>query len=167
MLARQILNNLDLFELASAMYSLCEETGQIDRHSTPRRGGVIAVGVVNQDGEGITFVSTSFGEPGLKFGRYALNAAEKINRLFGRRQEGNDECAASMSADDTLGTFGGCIAFSEGILSECYISISGAPPEIDEALAFVIGERLGFKTPEYANEHIASARELLRGLILG
>lgn len=167
MLARQLLNVLDLCLLADALLTLSDEAGQADRTNTPRRGGVIAISVVNSDGEGTTFGSNSFGEPGWKIGRYSRNAAEKIARLLERRLEGNNECAASMSANEELGTFGGCIAFVCDPSKECYISISGAPPEIDEALAYVVGEKLGFNLPEgYENPRVPRARELLQGLII-
>lgn len=151
--------------LAVAMKTMCEESNQADRPNTPRNGGVLAIAVVDPDCEGVDFMSMNVGSPGNKFGRYAKNAAEKVGRIFERRLESNDDIAASVSADDLLGTYGGCIVFSGGQF-EVYISFSGAPPQIDEALAFVIGEKLGFTMlGEYKNEYISRARELLADLI--
>ncbi len=135
-----------------------------------RLGGVLAIAVVYPDRNFAEFQSVSIGLPGLKFGRFARNTAEKVARLFERRAEGNDEVAASVSADDTLGTYGGCIFFRSrlaGCHEEIYVSFSGAPPEVDEALAFVIGEQLGLETPKYENPLIPRARELLEDLIRG
>jgi hypothetical protein len=125
--------------------------------------------MVYPDHDYIKFASASIGKPGLKFGRYAQNAAEKIKRLHERRMDGSDEFAASVSADDVLETYGGCIVFSNltsPMVNEVYISFSGAPADIDEALAFVIGEKLGLEIPSgYENIHIPRARELLADLI--
>jgi len=157
--ASALLDRINHKNFIEALRVICGENGG------ERFGCVLAIAVVHPDTEVTECVSVSIGLPGLKFGRYARNAAEKINRLFERRMEGNDEVAASESADDILGTYGGCIFFKGEAPLEVYISFSGAPPEVDEALAFVIGEKLGLMTPTYENPLIPRIRELLDNLV--
>lgn len=158
-----MLRQISHITLTAAIETLCLELTGEKRH-----GGVLAIATVYQGVDGANFESTSIGNPGLKFGRYARNASEKIARLFERRADGNDEVAASVSANEQLGTYGGCIHFKSkrtDIVEEVYISFSGAPPEVDEALVFVIGEKLGLQTPTYENPLIPRVRELLAELI--
>ena len=151
--------------LATAIQSLTHKDSD---ESALRLGGVLAIAVVYPDRSVVEFESVSIGLPGLKFGRYSKNAAEKIARLFDRRTNGNNEVVSSVSADEKLGTYGGGVFFlnlQAGHPEEIYISFSGGPPEVDEALSFVIGEKLGLETPKYENPLIPRARELLEDLV--
>ena len=162
--ANAILKKLSLNVLTLAFQKLCQEVGD-----GSRSGGVIAVLFVNLDG-GSYWASINFGSPGNKCQTYAYFVAEKIRRLCERRlTEGHEDVAASQSADPThpnskLRSYGGAIAFVPGDNTEVYVGISGGPPEVDEALAFAIGEKLGLPCPKYENPRVARARTLLDGI---
>lgn len=158
--AANIIRHLNHTRLMKAFKTLCGD----DRD---RNGFVLAIATTDNLGNGITeFASVSIGRPGKKFGRYAKNAAEKIERLFNRREEGKSEIASSQSADIDREMFGGCIFFRSLVNGDVYISISGGPAEVDEALSFVIGEKYGFNAPQYKNPLIPEVRELLVKLTL-
>ncbi len=144
-----------------------------ERGRTDCCGGVLAIASLVPHAGINEFASLSIGTPMQKFGRYARNAAEKINRLYQRRAEGHDDIAASTSADESnpdesARTYGGAIYFTgirHGKLHEVYISFSGAPPEVDEAIAFVLGQQLGFKAPAYENPLISIAQDALSHVV--
>ncbi len=157
-----VLDSIHHGKLTVALQILTAENGG------SRHGGVLAMASVWSDRNDSQFSSTVIGRPGVKIGRYARNAAEKIARLMERRAEGNEEVAASESADEAHDTYGGCIVFKskKKFDLEVYISFSGAPPEVDEAIVFVIGEMLGLVTPAYENQLITRARELMKNIMM-
>src|SRR3989344_4467472 len=64
--------------------------------------------------------------------------------------------------DERLRTYGGCIVF-ETEEYEIYISFSGAPAKVDEAIVFVIGENYGLSVPHsyiLQNDLIPRTRKL-------
>lgn len=112
---------------------------------TSRTGGVMAILVVDPRDHGQnSLASLSFGQPGLKISGNLFNAHEKIHRLHERRWNSRDgimDVASSQSANNTT-TYGGCILFRDNLGRYVYISYSGAPPEVDEAISFVAGVKL-------------------------
>ncbi len=163
-LATETLNRLNHKVIADAIQKLSEEQGKPDC-----RGGVLAISIVSNSIPLEEFSSISIGIPGDRFGHLARNAAEKIARLYDLRIGGSNDVAASQSANPDAGSYGGCIV-SHGILGDTYvqiyISFSGAPAEVDEAVVFVIGEKLGFKAPIYSNPLLTRARELLADVVI-
>ncbi len=130
-----------------------------------RLGGVLAVGYYAKKSGTMWFASRSVGDVTHNAFKYAKNAAEKIARLRQRREGGEHEFAASQSADEEnldiqLRTYGGCLVFEDQDC-EIYISFSGAPPKVDEATVFLVGENLGLETPKgYQNPLIPRARQI-------
>ena len=142
---------------------LSREIGQ-QRTEPDRLGGVWMIAVINDTP---TLASESFGNPGRKISRFAFNAHEKFRRLLDRRAEGSYDVASSQSADNVT-TFGGCLVFSDSIGNDVYISISGGPPEIDEAITYAIGFKLGLTPPKCENPHIERAIAMMdRGVSSG
>lgn len=159
--AQSLLTEICLNHLTTAIFELSEL-----QKSPDRRGGILLIAVVHPDRSARpSQISSSFGDPGLKIGRYAKNAGEKFSRLFERRLEGNTEIASSESADASLGTYGGCIACFDDHGQEVYISISGGTPDADEASAYTIGKLLGLKMPNYNNPLLEDARVHLDGIV--
>lgn len=159
--AQSLLTEICLNQLGEAIAKLSEI-----QNSPNRRGGVLLIAVIDLDGGVIpSQISSSFGDPGLKIGRYTKNASEKFSRLLERRLEGRTEIAASESADDLLKTYGGCIVGLNNFGHEVYISISGGTPDADEASAYILGEMLGLKMPNYNNLLLKDTRKHLDGAI--
>jgi hypothetical protein len=108
-----------------------------------RLGGVLMIAVIDKkEGGRPSLVSEAIGDAGEKITRFAFNAHEKFRRLSVRRASGKQEVASSESADN-LTMFGGCVVFIDNDGNEVYISISGGPPEVDEAIVYAIGLKLG------------------------
>ena len=133
-------------------------------------GIVLAIAVIgpNRGIADVSYASRCFGSPGLYVTNFAYHASEKIRRLHFRRMEGKKEIAASESADPknrtpVLCTHGGCIVSKSKGGHEVYVSCSGQNPEMNEALAFGISEKLGLRTPRYKNQFIKNIRLLLNG----
>jgi hypothetical protein len=91
--------------------------------------------------------------------------------LYTRRREGFLDFAVPQSAY-VSNSGGGCLVFNARIgASEFYLSFSGetsgALPEIDEAVVYILGEKLELISPmNYQNPFIARARELLQDVAL-
>ena len=157
--AQDYLNRIRLREVASALIALSTENEPLD--SPIRNGGILSIMVLPSNSETTTSLSTrNVGNPGPKISNYAHHAHEKLRRLYTRRGTGGRDVAASHSADNVT-TFGGAIFFRADVV-DVYISLSGAPPKVDEAIAYVIGEKLGLPAPQgYENSLLERARELL------
>lgn len=87
--------------------------------------------------DGRVLISQEFGAiPPGKFGKYLEYATEKVTRCFRFNLEKSS--LRSNDSEDTGRNVGGGVTFTfkDGIV---VISCSGFPPEIDEALAFLIG----------------------------
>ena len=137
--AQDFLDNLALDDIARVMQKLCSESEAPDK-----KGGVLAVAIRNRHTGDTSFESITVGDAGKRCVEFAKNAAEKIHRLMGRRDDGYKDIAASKSANPNhrnkrLRTYGGCLVFIDGG-DEYYISFSGATAHVDEVLVFVIGE---------------------------
>lgn len=150
---------------------VCQALKNLCLDSSDRNGGVLVIAVVNTEGWEMKTVSRSIGKPGIKTLRYAKNANEKVARLFQRRCEGKDENTSSVSAnpndpDEGKRTYGGCIRAVTPSGLDVYFSFSGGPPDIDEAICYVIAEKLGLKTFPCENRHLPSARDLLKNCTL-
>ncbi|OHA23856.1 MAG: hypothetical protein A3B11_01085 [Candidatus Taylorbacteria bacterium RIFCSPLOWO2_01_FULL_44_26] len=141
----------------------------IEQEKPDVRGGVLAIAMFSRKSpdEEAYFASRSVGFIGNKCGGCAKNATEKIYRLRKRRMEKHPDIASSQSAnpedlDERLRTYGGCIVF-ETEEYEIYISFSGAPAKVDEAIVFVIGENYGLSVPHsyiLQNDLIPRTRKL-------
>jgi hypothetical protein len=163
-LAVHMLNRLNHKVIAEAIQKLSEEQGKPEC-----KGGVLAISLTSYNISLADYASISIGLPGKGFGHSARYAAEKIARLYDLRMEGSNDVAASQSANPSAGSYGGCIIFHGSlgdIYAQIYISFSGAPAEVDEAVVFVVGERLGLKAPTYSNPLLSRARELLTDAVL-
>ncbi len=162
--AQDYLNRIRLDEVISTIRILSRRNEHPE--SPPRNGGVLSITVVAvSDVATTSLAATSVGNPGGKIHTYAFNAHEKLRRLYTRRKVGKEDVAASQSADNE-NVFGGAIYFLASN-ADVYISLSGAPPKVDEAIAFVLGEKLGLTGPkEYRNVLLDDARELLAHVIL-
>ena len=131
-----------------------------------RTGGVMAITVVNpRVSELNNHASVSFGNPGFKINEYGLNAHEKIRRLRQRRDRTKapevKEIASSQSADGKT-MHGGALVFTDKEGCEVYLSFSGAPAMVDEALMYVVGLQLGLIVPPtYQNQFIDEAMRLM------
>jgi hypothetical protein len=160
------LHNVNPDTVAEAVRTLSKQHDNSDRF-----GGVLAIAIINLDETHVgELASETVGKVSIhKVGVYAYHAHEKIRRLIGRRVAGHLDIAASQSAEpnatiEKLRTYGGCIAFRNKHpfkKREYYISFSGAAPEVDEAIAFVIGQLLGLDVPRYENPFIPLAYEIL------
>ncbi len=135
-----------------------------------RSSGVLAVAVVHRVSSSVWFASRNIGVPRIKSLHCATHAAEKIRRLAERRLDGFPDVSASQSAEPNhpnpdVRTYGGCLVFHLQVQGrEIYISFSGAKPEVDEAVVFIIGEHLNFPAPDgYENKLIPRAREIFQG----
>lgn len=154
--------------IAHAIMILNREVSQ-KRNEPDRLGGVLMIAVIDKNKEGVpSLVSEAIGNPAEKISRFAFNAHEKFRRLFDRRAAGKQETASSESADNET-TFGGCVVFIDNDGNEVYISISGGPPQVDEAIVYAIGLKLGLNaiiTP--ASQLIERAAALIdRGIAPG
>lgn len=162
-LAVHMLNRLDNKVITEAIRVLCEEQSKPNS-----RGGMLAIGIISHNICLVDFASISIGMPGGKFGHLALKTAEKIARLYDLRMEGSDHVAASQSADEDAGSDEGCVFFHGklgDIYAQIYISFAGAPEGVNEAIVFVIGERLGLISPDYLNPLLERTRELLANVV--
>ena len=169
--ALSLLNLINPEIVIAAVNRLSEEQG-----SPGRTGGVIAIAVINKTKPELSsFASAAIGAPGLKVTSYGKNVSEKIWRLYTRRAEGKDEFAASQSADPghtTHPTYGGCIVFKLCLPDkgeddlDIYISFSGAPPDVDEVIVYVLGESMGFVNMISGYPLYERAHELLKGAVI-
>ena len=131
------------------------------------KGGVLTISIPYP--EGASHEAHTLGDPGINTVDFGFFAAEKIRRLQNRRQteEGKNEFASSHSADKEKERYGGCILAHTEDGDEVYLSFSGAPDVVDEAVVYVIAEALGFKVPEgYTNPLVPKARELIQQHII-
>ncbi len=142
------------FLIAAAINKMSVDLGKPDRH-----GGVLLIAVM--DPVCSSCETKSVGNPGSKLADYAFNAGEKFRRLLERRRAGNSEVASSVSASPPA-TYGGCIVAMNEDGCEVYLSFSGGPAKVDEAICFVLAEKLCLTIPDYQNELIEQARELLK-----
>lgn len=156
--AKILLSCIDLSALENAVRTLSTEFNNSDKP-----GGVIAIATFAMEAGGDDLASESVGEP-LKLAAFGYHAHEKINRLFTRRSKGTGDVASSQSAnpkDPANPTYGGCVFFTDSKGDNIYISFSGAPPEVDEAVVIAIGTLLGFTPPNVENKLTQRAIELL------
>lgn len=160
--AKVLLSCIDLSALENAVRTLSMEFNGSDKP-----GGVIAIATFAAEAGGDDLVSESVGEP-LKLSAFGYHAHEKIHRLFTQRSKGGQDVASSQSADPgnpTSPTYGGCVFFTDSKGDSIYISFSGAPPEVDEAVVIAIGTLLGFTPPNIENGLVQRAIELLTGSV--
>lgn len=160
--AAAILDQINHRAIAEVARMLSHET-----HKKIVLGGVLGVAIVTRASNVVLFASITVGLPGKSGGRFANNTAEKIMRLHQRRLAGHKDIAASESAnptdpDERLRTYGGCICFEEND-NDTYISFSGAPPDVDEAIAFLAGATVGITRPDFKNKLVARAIEIYKG----
>lgn len=156
----------------SALYpdSIYRGITKLTTEFEPRRqftGGILSV-VVYRGGSSPEYsVKTiQIGKPGKATFDFMFFAAEKIRRLHDRRAKGGSDFASSQSAH-TAGQYGGCIVATTSGGAEVYFSFAGAPDVVDEAVVFVLAEKLGLIVPEgYENPLLERARELLEGCAL-
>lgn len=158
--AKILLSCIDFSVLENAVRTLSMEFNESNKP-----GGVIAIATFPTEAGGDDLASASVGEP-LKLTTFGYHAHEKLNRLFIQRYNGGQDVASSQSAnpkDLDNPTYGGCVFFTDGKGSDIYISFSGAPPEVDEAVVIAIGILMGFTPPNIENKMINRAVELLIG----
>lgn len=156
--AKILLSCINLSTLEEAVRTLSTEFNGSDKP-----GGVIAIATFAMEAGGDDLASESVGDP-LKLAAFGYHAHEKIHRLFTRRSKGGQDVASSQSADPvnpTSPTYGGCVFFTDSKGDNIYISFSGAPPEVDEAIVIAIGTLLGFTPPNVENKLTQRAIELL------
>lgn len=156
--ARTLLSCINFSALKNTIKTLSMEFNASDRP-----GGVIAIATFPTEAGCDDLASESIGEP-LKLTTFGYHAHEKLNRLFIRRYNGGQDVASSQSAnseDLTNPTYGGCVFFKDNKGDSIYISFSGAPPEVDEAVVIAIGTLMGFTSPNIENKLTPRAIELL------
>jgi hypothetical protein len=166
--AERFLNTFNRDIVANAVRVLSKDHFQKDKF-----GGVLTILIVDPEGKqpNLTSVaSTSVGELGANAHEYVFHVSEKIKRLR-KHHYGEDKHIASSQSAKPPETWGGCIVFSMGKdgATKVFISFSGAPWEVDEAIVLVLGEKLGL-TPPAGHESLESyhftthARQLLDGV---
>ena len=142
--------------------NVANELGQIVDHK-PRPGGLVVIEIFYSDKPELsTSASVSVGSPGANMHENAYYAHEKIRRLRNFRRQGLNHVASSESADKDKGQYGGAIFALEEHNVEVYISYSGAPQEVDEAISFVLAR--GFHllvSDSYVNPIVERATLLL------
>ncbi|MDB5204099.1 MAG: hypothetical protein JWP09_127 [Candidatus Taylorbacteria bacterium] len=164
-----IKNRLDFTKITETLVALSK---MVDSPEKVRTGGVFAFAYLPKDApEQSMLWSVSFGSPGANIIGNGYHAVEKINRTRNRRTEGHNDSTSTQSADETnpdksLRTYGGCVVFrGDHDGDEIYISISGGPPRVDEAMSYATGLACGFNPlTSMETPLVEEAMEMLKGV---
>jgi hypothetical protein len=130
-----------------------------------RLGGVLAIQVYfPNDHLRSTTACMEIGTPGERMPHNDFFAHEKIRRVHVLRRAGKPDFASSESADPKQEKYGGCIVGLRADGAEVYIAYSGAPADVDEALAWHIGIQFDLDIPaDYQNSWLTQLEELCDG----
>src|SRR5271168_853475 len=156
-IASDYLVRVDSFTLAH----IANQLG-LEKDGKERSGGVLVVEVLDLKEPGHSNTcSLTVGAPGLNVSNNAFYVHEKIRRLRNIRSEGGGDYSSSQSADPSQGKYGGAVVGLLGETTEIYISYSGAPAEVDEALSYILAKSFGLTvSDDYKNPMLDRAREL-------
>lgn len=139
------LDRICLNQVAEAVTELSKD----DRD--PRKGGVLAIVVIDPNHHiSPTLASLSVGESVRRMVWHAKHAHEKIEEAH---------------SDLVQGCINPAVAYNEAGY-EVYISFSGASRQIDDAISFVISEKLGLKVRAYESSLLERTRQLLEHVVV-
>jgi len=149
-LASLYLNRIDPILWARVANQLGKEHDTAIKQQTKERpGGILMIQIVNHKEPELTNGGLlKIGEPGLGFTDKTFFAAEKIRRIRFWREQGVLHHFASQSTDPSNEKWGGAVM---GIIDsgvDGFLSYSGAPPLVDEALCYIFAQDEAWGVPQ-------------------
>jgi len=143
--AHFLLERLCLNEIAKAVTELSKDGRD------PRTGGVLAIVVIDPNHQ----ISPSHA---------SLSVGESVRRLVWHAKHAHEKIEEAHS-DLMQGCINPAVAYNEAG-HEVYIFFSGASRQIDDAISFVISEKLGLKVHAYENPLLERTRQLLEHVVV-